>query len=830
MIDELYKDWFLDYASYVVLERAIPNGLDGLKPVQRRILHAMHNMHDGRFHKVANIIGQSMQFHPHGDAAIGDALVNLGQKDLLIDTQGNWGDPKTGDKAAAPRYIEARLSNFSNDILFNKKITSWKDSYDGRSKEPIQLPVKFPILLYQGVEGIAVGLSTKILPHNFIELTKACKKIIRGQNFSIFPDFINGGLIDVTNYNNGERGGKVKVRSMIEIINNDTLSISTVPYGITTASLIDSILKANDNGKLNIKNIEDNTAEDIDIVIKLKKGISPNVAIDALYAFTSCQVSISTNCCVIIGNKPLFISINSLLINIVDNIKKILILELQLEKSTIENRLHYSILERVFIEKKIYRDIESAKTWENVINNIKKGIERYKDLLFREYTDDDIIRLTELKIKRISSYDTARIDQAIKLLEVELDETLNNLNHIDEYAIRFFDKILNKYAKGKERKTEIQKFDMIKADMVALANEKLYVNRKDGFVGTSLKKEEFVSNCSILDSFITFCKDGSYIVSSVKDKMFIGKSILYVGLWKKKDLHNIYNLIYYDDKKGYYYAKRFAVDSIIKDRKYNISKGNEDNKIIYISANANSESELVQIKLHHKSKARNKKFDFDFSDVLIKSKTAKGIIVSKYKIFKIKHKEFGKSTLGGRDLWLDETIGRLNYNKQGQFLGSFENGDLILVIYFDGTYELVDFNLSKRYNMNEIVIIEKYNDERLITALYHDGESEKKYIKKFSIETKTENNKFKFITEHPKSKLILCTTDLNMKLLFNFWTRSDSKDNKVIDLDSFVSPKGWKSKGNLIGNFIRPSSFKLQRLNKNNDLESQRSLFDTVNN
>ena len=829
MIDKLYKNWFLDYASYVVLERAIPNGLDGLKPVQRRILFAMKKMHDGRFHKVANIIGQSMQYHPHGDAAIGDALVNLGQKNLLIDTQGNWGDQRTGDKAAAPRYIEARLSEFAIEILFNNSITNWKDSYDGRNKEPIQLPVKFPILLFQGAEGIAVGLSTKILPHNFLELAKSCIKIINGQQFAIYPDFMNGGLIDVSDYNNGKRGGKIKVRAVINVEDNETLSISTVPYGTTTTSLIDSIIKANDSGKLNIKSIEDNTAERVQIIIKLKKGISPNVVIDALYAFTSCQLSISVNCCVIIDNKPSFLSINSLLKMIVENIKKILIEELELEKRTIENNLHYSILERVFIENKIYRDMENAETWDDVINRIELGLDKYKDLLYRDFVLDDVIRLTELKIKRISKYDIERVNKGIELLKVDLEETLNNLNHIDEYSIRFFNQLVKKYGKDRERSTEIQKFDSIKADTVAIANQKLYVDKKDGFVGTILKKNEFVSNCSKLDTFIAFCENGSYLVSNVKDKMFISKNIVYTGLWKKKDTHTIYNLIYFDSKKKYYYAKRFAVDSIIKDRIYNIGSENEGSKVIYITSNPNSESEVVRIKLHHASKARNKEFDFNFSDISIKGRASKGNIISKYRIFKITHKIQGDSTLGGRKIWLDRSIGRLNYNQQGEFLGSFVNGEMIFIIYNDGTYELTDFSLSNRYEMNNIAVIQKHNPNQVVAAVYHDGESGSKYVKRFMVTTKKISSRFRFISESPDSKLIISSTDSNRLLKFSYWTKNSIKKDKTIDLDNFVPIKGWKSKGNLIGQYLRPSAFTLVEDNnvEKNEKLSQGSLFDS---
>ncbi len=811
-LTSLYEDWFLDYASYVILERAIPKYNDGLKPVQRRILHAMKEMDDGRFHKVANIIGQTMQFHPHGDAAIGDALVNMGQKDLIIDTQGNWGDVRTGDKAAAARYIEARLSPLALDIAFNKEITSWQKSYDGRKNEPIHLPVKFPLLLAQGVEGIAVGLSTKIMPHNFIELIKASVAVLKEKPFKILPDFQTGGIADFSQYNQGKKGGKIRLRSKIDVVDKKTLMIRDVPYSTTTVSLIDSILKANDAGKIKIRKVEDNTAENVEILVHLTQGISPDVTIDALYAFTHCEVSISPNCCVIVDDKPVFTSVNAMLKKSTENTVELLRQELELLQSQLSEKWHLSSLEKIFIENRIYRDIEECETWESVIETIDKGLDPFKQRLKREVTEADIVKLTEIKIKRISKYDSFKADEYIKGLEADLEEVANNLIHLTEYAIRYFESLLKKHGDGRERKTEIATFESIAVRSVAVANQKLYVNREEGFIGYSLKKDEYVGDCSDIDNIIVFRRDGKYVVTQIDAKKFVGKDVIHVAVWKKGDEHMVYNVAYKDGKTGRAMVKRFSVTSIVRDREYDVTAGTSGSKVVYFTANPNSESEIIHVKLHGLSKARIKQFDFDFGELAIKGRGSKGNILSKYPVQKITQKSVGDSTLGGRDIWLDETIGRLNIEEQGTYLGSFNTDDYILVIHDDGSYELTSFELTNRYKCNEISHIGKFNKDEIITALHYDGKQKSYYMKRFQIETTTIAKPFKFISEERGSKLVLVSVHPHTQLCFNYRLKNGDKRSKEIVSAEFIDIKGWKANGNKLTGYSRLSGFKFLEL------------------
>ena len=805
----LYENWFLDYASYVILERAVPKQIDGLKPVQRRILHSMKNMDDGRFHKVANIIGQTMQYHPHGDAAIGDALINLGQKDLLIETQGNWGDIRTGDKAAAPRYIEAKLSSFAIDVAFNKNTTTWQSSYDGRKKEPVFLPVKFPLLLAQGVEGIAVGLSTKIMPHNFIELIKASINILKNKPFKIFPDFLTGGIADFSNYNQGKKGGKIRLRSKIEPIDKKTLMVKDVPYSINTTNLIDSIIKANDSGKIKIKKVEDNTAENVEIIIHLAKGISPQITIDALYAFTNCEISISPNCCVIVNNKPEFVSVNHLLKLSTNQTVELLNQELKLLKEALLDKWHISILEKIFIENKIYRKIESSETWEDVIQTISIGLNPYKKQLKRKISTDDILKLTEIKIKRISKFDSNKAIQNIKTIESDLDEVNNNLLHLTDYAIRYFELILKNYSFGKERKTEISTFESISIRRVVVANKKLYINKKEGFIGFNLKQDEFISDCSDIDNIIVFLSNGKYKVVKIDSKVFVGKNIIHAAIWKKQDKHMVYNAIYRSGRIGKSMVKRFSVTSIVRDREYDLTAGDPMSKVLYFTANPNSESEVVSILLDSKSKARNKSFDFNFNDIAIKGRASKGNIISKYPIKKIVQKSIGESTLGGRDFWIDKTIGRLNTNNQGLFLGSFNTDNSILSIYNDGSYEQTFPELSNRYNFNNLLLINKFDKKIIVSCVYYNGKNKSFYIKRFKIETSVKNKRFSFISDERGSKLIAVSLFSSPELNFNYRLLNGSKKSKKILINDFIAVKGWKSIGKKIVGYKKLSAFKI---------------------
>ena len=814
-ISSMYKDWFLDYASYVILERAIPDINDGLKPVQKRILHSMSKMHDGRYNKVANIIGHTMQYHPHGDQAIGDALVGLGQKDLLIDTQGNWGDIRTGDRAAAPRYIEARLSEFALEVLFNKNITKWKASYDGRNKEPVALPVRFPLVLNQGVEGIAVGLSTKILPHNFNELIKASVAILKDKSFRILPDFQSGGMIDVSQYNQGRKGGRVRIRSHIDILDKVTIKLSSVPYGVTTSSLIDSIIKANDSGKIKIKNIEDNTAENIDIIIRLTKGTSPNLVVDALYAFTNCEISISPNCCIIVDNKPEFLSVNELLKLSTSKTITLLKEDLEYTLNSLEQQWHKLTLEKIFIENRIYRDIEDCETWKSIIAVIKESLNPYLKFLKQDLNDDDISSLTEIKIKRITKYDSNK--QKLKLINIEseIEEVNNNIKYIKEYAIRYFEHLIKKFGAKRDRKTKIESFDSISVRRVAIADQKLYVNKKDGFIGTSSKEGEFVCKCSRLDNIVIILSDGTLIVTKIADKKYIGKDVIYVNVWKKNDKHMIYNIAYIDTDLKVTYVKRFSVTSIILDKIYNVAGSNKNSKIIYLTANPNSESEIVQVYLHYTSKARNKAFDYDYSDLAIKGRDAKGNILSKHKVRKIIHKESGESTLGGRKIWIDKNIGKLNIDKRGDYLGSFNANDRILIIYSDGTYEMTDFDLLNRYKMAEIILIEKFDQNQIYTLLYYNGKNKQYFVKRFNIETSVLDKKYLLISDNRGSKLIKVSSSSNIDISYNYRMKNGDKKNKIISNQNIVSLKGWKSIGNRLDNKSRMSGFKFHIIDEN---------------
>lgn len=794
-ISGMYEDWFLDYASYVILERAVPHINDGLKPVQRRILHSMKDMDDGRYNKVANIIGQTMQYHPHGDAAIGDAIINLGQKDLLIDCQGNWGDVRTGDSAAAPRYIEARLNKFALDVVFNKQTTEWQKSYDGRKNEPITLPVKFPLLLAQGVEGIAVGLSTKILPHNFVELIKASIKILEGKTPKLYPDFDTGGQIDVTDYQDGQRGGRVKVRATIQERDKNTLIITDVPYNTTTSSLIDSIIKANDKGKIKIKKVIDNTAKDVEVEIQLPNNISTDKTIDALYAFTNCETSISPNACVIVDEKPMFLGVSDILKINTENTVELLKRELEIRRGELEEKWHFSSLEKIFIEERIYRDIEECETWEEIIETIDKGLDPFKKKLKREVTEEDITKLTEIRIKRISKFDSFKADDLLKGIEDELEIVNHHLSNLIDYAIAYYQNLLDKYGDGKERKTEIKDFEDINTQIVAVANEKLYANFKEGFVGTGLKKEDFVCDCSDIDDIIVFRKDGKYSVSKVSQKSFFGKNIIHVAVFRKEDDRMVYNAIYTNSKTKKTYAKRFSVTSITRDKEYNLMKSDAD-KLLYFTANPNGEAEVVNVYLHAAAKARNKLIEYDFADLAIKGRSSQGNMVTKHPVRKVDLKEKGVSTIGGRDIWYENKIGRLNIHERGIYLGSFQTDDQILVIYDTGEYELTDHELTNHYNDREILLIEKFDPDCIVTALHYDGNSKNYCVKRFNIETSTLSKRFSFISDGRGSKLVLVTTQKTPRI--ELTTKGKDKEKKVeeVNLKEFIDIKGWKSIGN----------------------------------
>ncbi len=794
-ITGMYKDWFLDYASYVILERAVPAIEDGFKPVQRRIMHSMKDLDDGRYNKVANIVGHTMQYHPHGDASIADAMVQIGQKDLLIDTQGNWGNILTGDRAAASRYIEARISKFGLDVVFNPKITEWQASYDGRRKEPVNLPVMFPLLLAQGGEGIAVGLSTKILPHNFIELIEASIKHLQGKRFTILPDFPTSGIADFSNYNDGNRGGKVRVRAKIAQLDKTTLVISELPFGTTTSSLIDSILKANDKGKIKVKKIEDNTAAEVEILVHLPSGLSPDKTIDALYAFTSCESSISPLGCVIEDNKPLFIGVSEMLRRSTDNTVDLLKQELEIKLGELEEQWHFASLERIFIENRIYRDIEEQETWEGVIAAIDKGLQPHITHLKRAVTEDDIVRLTEIRIKRISKFDIDKAQQKIDALEAQIAEVKHHLAHLIDYAIAYFTRLKNDYGEGRERKTEIAVFDDVDATKVVIRNTKLYVNREEGFIGTSLRRDEYVGDCSDIDDVIVFTKDGNMMVTKVDSKTFIGKDIIHVAVFKKKDKRTIYNMIYRDGKKGPSYIKRFAVTSITRDRAYDLTNGNKGSTLLYFSANPNGEAEVVSINLRQAGSIKKLKWDIDFADILIKGRASKGNLVSKYPIKRVELKEKGVSTLKPRKIWFDETVQRINVDGRGELIGEFRGEDQLLIINQSGVLKTAAPEVTMHFD-KDMIVLEKWEPKKPISAIYYNGEKELYYVKRFLVEH--EGREDSFITEHPNSQLELVSTDWRpmAEVVFAKERGKDRKENLEINLETFIDVKGLSAQGN----------------------------------
>ncbi|MBI9038220.1 MAG: DNA gyrase/topoisomerase IV subunit A [Bacteroidales bacterium] len=819
----MYETWFLDYASYVILERAVPAVNDGLKPVHRRILHAMKDLDDGRYNKVANIIGHTMKYHPHGDASIGDALVHLGQKELLIDAQGNWGNILTGDSAAAPRYIEARLSKFALEVLFNPKTTIWKSSYDGRNKEPLALPVKFPLLLAQGVEGIAVGLASKILPHNFNELIDASIKILNNQEFEIFPDFQTGGQIDVLKYNDGLRGGKIRIRAKIHQEDKKTIVISEIPFGTTTSSLIESIITANDKGKIKIKKIDDNTAENVEILIYLAPGVSPDTTIDALYAFTNCEVSVSPNSCIIQNDKPVFLGVKEILKISTDKTVDLLKKELEIRKKELEEQWHFASLEKIFIEKRIYRKIEECETWESVIETIDKALIPYHKLFLREITNDDIIRLTEIKIKRISKFNSYKADDIIKGIEFEIDEVKNHLANLIDFAINYFKQIKKKYGKGRERKTEIRNFDTIQASMVAAATQKLYVNREEGFAGTSLKKDEFVCDCSDIDDIVVFRDDGTLLITKVSTKTFVGKNIIHIDIFKKNDDRTIYNMIYRDGKKGKVYVKRFPVKGITRDKEYLLTKGNEDSKILYFTANPNGEAEIVKVMLRPKPKLRKLSFEYDFSELAIKGRSATGNTLTRNQVRSIVQREEGVSTLGARDIWYDDTVNRLNTEERGKYLGAFIGDEKILTVYQSGEFKVVNYDISNHFDEN-LILIEKFDPKRIFSVIYYDGKLKQKYIKRFQPEIT--NKKSLFIPESKDSKILNFSIDHFpvIKVTFDECTNKKVLE-EIINIHEFIGIKSYKAKGKRISTYEVKSIKMLEPLpyEENEDLITNKS-------
>ncbi|MXV37580.1 DNA gyrase/topoisomerase IV subunit A [Flavobacteriaceae bacterium Ap0902] len=794
-VSGMYKDWFLDYASYVILERAIPSVFDGFKPVQRRIMHSMREMEDGRYSKVANIVGNTMKYHPHGDASIIDAMVQLGQKNLLIDMQGNWGNVHTGDGAAAARYIEARLTKFALEVVFNPKTTIWQLSYDGRNREPVNLPVKFPLLLAQGVDGIAVGLSTKILPHNFNELIDASIKHLKGRSFTLYPDFLTGGMVDISDYNDGKRGGRVRIRAKINQVDKNTLQITDIPYGTNTGSLIDSVIKANDKGKIKIKHIEDNTARNVDIAVHLAPGVSPDKTIDALYAFTNCEVSVSPNACVIVDNKPEFLSVTEILKISTDSTLNLLKRELEIELGELEDQWHYASLERIFIENRIYRDIEDEDTWEGVLSAIDKGLKPHIGHLKREVTQEDIIRLTEIRIKRISKFDLDKAQQQIESLEEKIKLVKHHLDNLVDYAVDYYKRLKEKYGKDKPRLTEIRPFEDIDAAKVAAANVKFYGNLKEGFIGTSLKKDTYLFDCSDIDDIITFRKDGTMMVTKVDDKTFIGKDIIHVAVWKKKDKRTTYNLIYRFGKKGPNYKKRFNVTSIIRDKEYSITKDEKFSEVLYFSANPNGEAEVVQVLLKAHSRLKKLRFEVDFAEIDVKGRSAKGNQVTKYPIKKIDLKEEGVSTLAPRKIWFDDVVNRLNADGRGELLGAFKGGDKILTVNKEGIAELHTFELSNRFD-DDYFVLEKWNPEKPISCIYYNAERDRYYVKRFLLEDTLNPQPF-YDLDDPKSYIEFISTDYIPVVKLEFKTiKGHQRDPEVINLEEFIAIKGITAMGN----------------------------------
>lgn len=798
-IRNMYENWFLDYASYVILERAIPSIVDGLKPVQRRILHAMKEMDDGRYNKIANVIGQTMQYHPHGDASIGDAIIHLGQKDLLIDTQGNWGDIRTGDAAAASRYIEGRLTKFALEVVFNPKTTQWQASYDGRKKEPIHLPVKFPLLLAQGAEGIAVGLSTKILPHNFCELLEASILHLKKKSFTLYPDFPQGGMIDVQAYQDGKRGGKVRVRAHIEEWDKKAVVIRDVPFGITTTQLIDSILKANDQGKIKIKSVTNNTASEVEVIVHLAPGISADQTIDALYAFTDCEISLSPNICVIADDKPQFLTASDLLIHSVNHTRSLLKKELEIRLRELEDQWHYASLEKIFIENRIYRDIEEETSWEGVIQAIDKGLQPFASRLHRPILESDIIRLTEIKIKRISRYDSFKAEEQILQMEKEMEEVGHDLKNLDDFAIRYYQNLLKKYGKGRERKTEIRSFDTIEATAVAMANTRLYVNRKEGFIGTSLKKDEFAFECSDLDQIILFRKDGKMMVTRVSDKVFVGKDILHLAVFRKNDDRTTYNMIYLDGKSGISFAKRFQVTGVTRDKEYDLTQGNPSSRCLYFSANPNGEAETVTITLSPGSKARNKVLDFSFETMEIRGRGVKGNQVTKYPIRSIRLKDKGKPTLPGQDLWYDGEIGRLSKEEGGTYLGRFDPGDRLISFYEEGYYEVIEWDLNARFEADRLVKILRVEPEMILAIVYWDQTNQVYMGKRFRLESQTLKTRYPIIREGEGNRLLDVTAADFPQLVIQTRKGKGPKEEARINMGETIGVTGWKTLGTRLG-------------------------------
>ena len=794
-VSGLYKDWFLDYASYVILDRAIPSIFDGFKPVQRRIMHSMRELEDGRYNKVANVVGNTMKYHPHGDMSITDAMVQIGQKELLIDTQGNWGNIFTGDSAAAPRYIEARLTPFALEVVFNPKTTEWAKSYDGRNNEPIDLPVKFPLLLASGVEGIGVGLSTKIMPHNFNELIDASVAHLKGKKFQIFPDFITGGMLDVSNYNDGERGGRIRARARIIQKDKNTLGITELPFGKNTSDLIDSVIKANEKGKIKIKKIEDNTSDKVEINIYLANDVSPDKTIDALYAFTDCEIPISPNACVIVGKKPMFLNVSEILRQNTDHTVTLLKKELQIELHELQENWHFSSLERIFIENRIYHDIEEVESWDEVISTIDKGLKPHTTHLLRAVTEEDILRLTEIRIKRISRFDLDKFKENIKALEGKIEQVKYNLAHLIPYAIDYYINIQKKYGKGKERRTELRVFDTIDASKVAVANEKFYVNWEEGFIGTSLKKDEYLFDCSDIDDIITFQKDGTMKVVKVEAKTFIGKNIEHVAIWKKNDKRTVYNMIYREGKDGPYYMKRFSVTGVTRNTDYKLASDKKGSEMLYFSANPNGEAEKVTVILKPNARVRKNKIDIDFTDLAIKGRDSKGNVVTKYTIKKVDLKEEGHSTLAPRKIWFDDTIRRLNADARGTLLGTFKGDDKILTINAQGEAKLVSFELSNRFD-DDYLILEKWKPDQPITCIYFDGEKQIYFIKRFLLEN-TINVQHFMPSDHPKSFVenIIVSNNATAEVTFAK-VKGVEKDPETINIDEFISVKGIKALGN----------------------------------
>nr|WP_089742272.1 DNA gyrase/topoisomerase IV subunit A [Chryseobacterium taihuense] len=799
-VSGLYKDWFLDYASYVILDRAIPSVYDGFKPVQRRIMHSMRELEDGRYNKVANIVGNTMKYHPHGDASITDAMVGIGQRELLIDTQGNWGNIYTGDSAAAARYIEARLTPFALEVVFNPKTTIWAKSYDGRNNEPVDLPVKFPLLLAQGVEGIGVGLSTKILPHNFNELINASVAYLKGKKFEIFPDFLTAGYLDVSEYNDGARGGKVRARARISQVDKHTLMITELPFSKNTGDLIDSILKANEKGKIKIKKIEDNTSDKVEILIHLHNDVSPDKTIDALYAFTDCQVTISPNACVIVGDKPMFMSVSEILKMNTDHTVSLLKKELEIELHELQESWHFSSLERIFIENRIYHDIEEVKSWEEVLKTIEEGLKPHTSHLLREVTQEDILRLTEIRIKRISRFDLDKFKENIAALEGKIEQVRFNLANLVAYAIDYYTNIQKKYGKGKERRTELRIFDTIDATKVAVANEKFYANFEEGFIGTSLKKDKYLFDCSDIDDIITFRKDGSMKVVKVEAKTFIGKDIQHVAVWKKNDKRTVYNMIYREGREGPYYMKRFSVTGVTRNTDYPLASDKKGSEMLYFSANPNGEAEVVTVLLKPNPRIRKNKMEIDFSELAIKGRDSKGNLVTKYSIKKVDLKEEGVSTLAPRKIWFDDTVRRLNADARGSFLGNFKGDDKILTINSQGEAKLVSFDLGNRFD-DEYIVLEKWKPQQAVTCIYYDGEKDIYFIKRFLLENTTNVQTF-MPSEHPKSFIerIIVSDNATAEIIFAK-DKGKEREPETVNIDEFISVKGIKAIGNQFTKF-----------------------------